>query len=725
MNTRLARLVKSSSTIAIITSLSSLAAIAQPAESPAFGLEEIIVTAQKRSENLQSVPVSITAFSEAMLERSGITGVEEVASRTPNLKINRSNLAEPQIYVRGVGSNSDSAAGDPTVGVFLDEVYVGRAGSAAFDLFDLERIEVLRGPQGTLDGRNTSGGAINIITKKPSEDTYVKLYGSYGNYNSIEARVTANTALSDKLYGKISLNHRSHDGYSKNMFTGDELMDEENWSGRLQFLFMPSDNTRILLTGDYSKDDNGGNARVPYIVPSTSPIAPFIRNAYPADTDVRLSAAFPESFQKRESWGATLRIDHDASYGTWTSLTAYRKYDLSWLEDLGTPSIPKVLRNDDSVAEDARQFSQELRLASSPDSRVKWVLGLYYFNEKVDRSERFITEFLLVPAAGGDVTFGQNVKSESFAAFGQVTVPLGDAFSITGGLRWTYDKKDAHQTAVNNNPLDPTPGIPLFPGQPYDITADANWDALTGRVALEYKDGDGPLLFASISRGYKSGIFASQNNIAANVGIPIKPEYAWTYEVGFKSDLLDNKLRLNGTAFYTDYKDLQLFRLDAQLRLVTFNADAEIYGGELEAVAILAPGLELGGNVAYLHTEMTTGDFIGNELTRAPKWTTNIYGSYSFAVPGGDLSLRADYRWTGRYTMETTNLPETYIENFGLWDARIAYTHEASGLEVALWGKNLTDKDYPVHLIPFLGSSFAIYGTPRTYGLSLSYRWGE
>ncbi|MDA5194767.1 TonB-dependent receptor [Govanella unica] len=708
----------------LLGSVLAIPATAAPAEPGSFGtLEEIIVTAQKRAENLQTVPVAISAFSETALAKIGAVGIADIAGRTPNFVMNRKNLVEPQFFIRGVGTNTNSAAGDPTVGIFMDEVYVGRASGAAFDFFDLERVEVLRGPQGTLYGRNTSGGAVNIITKKPSDKPYVKLEGTYGNYNTLELKAVGNAPINDKVFVKLSGLHRSHEGYSTSLINGNDLGKEDNWSGRAQILFQPNDDLRILLSGDYTKDRNGGNARVPYLIfPGAT--TGYVRAKYPADTDLRDSFANPNSFQNREVYGVYGRIDYDMSFATLTSLSAYRHNELHWFEDLGTPSIPLLLKNDNRANEKSHQFSQELRLTSLPGSKVNWVTGLFYFDEKVSRNDNYVTSFLLVPAAGGDVTFFQDVTSKSYAAFGQMTYPFTETLSVTGGLRWTHDKKDAFQAATNNT-NNPTSGIPLFPNGPYAVPAEHSWSALTGRLALEYKDADGPLLYASVSRGYKSGIYASQNNVIANVGIPLPPEHSWTYEAGIKSDWLDNRLRFNATGFYTDYRALQLYRLDSSLRLITFSSNAKIYGAEIETSALLTDNLEIGANGSFLHTEITTGEFKNNQLARAPKWNTSLYAALTFPVPSGDLSLRTDFRWTSKYYFEPTNARETKIDSISLFDARLTYTHEASGVQVAVWGKNLGNRDVPTHIIPFLGNGYAVFDAPRTFGVTLNYKWGE
>ncbi|RMF11510.1 MAG: TonB-dependent receptor [Alphaproteobacteria bacterium] len=716
----------------VALSVSALALMAAPLaaaqEENTFWIEEITVTAQKRAQSIQDVPIAVSAFNQDTLDQIQAVDVSDLVIRTPNFTMTQFNIGEPQYYIRGVGSTSDSAGGDPTVAVFIDEVYIGRGGGSNFDFFDLERVEVLRGPQGTLFGRNTSGGAISVVTSKPSHEAYAKVQATYGNYDTIAGKAVINGPLGDTVAAKASVSYRTRDGYSENIITGEDLNDAENFSARLQFLVTPSDRLSILVSGDYSDDQTKGNARVPFPVFDDTPTAPLIRLLYPEDTDIRKSYSGPDTFQDREIWGLMARVDYEADYGTWTSITAYRETELSWFEDLSVLPSPWILVNLDRADEKADQFSQELRLASPSGSKVEWVAGVYYFTESVDRSEQFIVEFAPLPIAGGDVTFFQDAENTSYAAFGQVTYPVSDQFSVTAGVRYTYDEKDIHQIAVDNAQDAPLPGIPLFPGQPYDIMADESWDALTGKFGVEYKTENGNLLYASISRGFKSGLFSSQGNSPEVVAEPLAPEKVWNYEVGAKTDWLDGRLRLNMAAFYLDYTDLQQFLLDAQLRLVTFNVDAEVKGLEVETVIAPTRWLQLGGNLAYLDTEIKGSavsgiDLDGNKLPRSPKWSYNVFASATANVPGGTLNGRVEFAWQDDIFHEATNIDPTFIGSYGLLDARIAYTHEESGVELALWGKNLTDEEYQSHVIPFLGNGFSLFGPPRTYGLTATWRF--
>ena len=715
----------------------------------AGGLEEVIVTAQKRAESAQDVPIALTVFDSTALARANITRIEEIVMRTPNFTMMRVNVGEPQFYIRGVGSNSDSAAGDPTVGIFQDEIYVGRVSGAAFDVFDMERVEVLRGPQGTLFGRNTSGGAVNFIPNRPKQDFYSSAYLSYGNYDAVDGQLVVNGGLSDSVAGRLSLSHRENSGFSENITTGADLDDQDNWSVRAQLLYTPSDSSRLLLGYDYVTDDTQGHARVPYPVFDTGQVGAgnnlalrALRAIWPAGSDVRKAYSVPESFQERDINGLTARYENDASYGSWTVLGGWRHVELNWLEDLDglkpfgfppvTPPFPQpygwVLKNRDETAEDAEQYSLEVRLTSPADARVFWVAGLYYFTETVDRTESFLTRFSLLAAAGGDVTFVQDVDSSSYAAFGQVTYPITDRFSTSLGLRYTVDDKEARQIGRNNDPTDPTPGIPLFPGQPYDVTADDSWDSVTGRFAVDYRTDSGQLLYASASKGFKSGIFPSQNNVVQNVGVATPEEEVWSYEIGAKSEWFDRTLRVNLALFHMDYKDLQLFRLDPQLRLVTFTEDTVNEGAELEIMAAPAEGLEFGINAAYLKAEVDGGLNDGGQLPRAPEYSLGAFAEYSWPVVGGGLSVRGEFKWTDDYRTEipyyndAPNWRVTEIPGYALLDARATYQLEVRNLEFAVWGKNLTDEQYPLHVIPFLGNGFSIFAPPRTFGVSVAWK---
>jgi iron complex outermembrane receptor protein len=690
------------------------------------GLQTVVVTAQKRIEPLQDVPIPVTAFDAGQLEKLGTADFRDLATRTPGFTMTQFNVGEPQYSIRGVGSSSDSAAGDATVAVFVDEVFIGRPAGANFGFLDLERVEVLRGPQGTLFGRNTSGGAISVTTARPRLTPSAKVSLSLGNYNAVDAGAVINRPLGASAAVKLSVGYRDRDGFSRHIRTGASLDGGKNTSARLQLMLNPSSATTLLLSADGASDRADGLARVPFPVFANTGTAPLIRQLYPEGTDLRRAYSDPASFQNRDVHGLSVRLEHDMSLATLTSITAYRKTRLNQLEDLSVlPQPPWVLKNLDRVKENARQWSQEVRLGSRGEGGLRWVAGLFAFREKVVRDESFDTAFTLLPAAGGNVLFNQDVKNESMAVFGQIDFALASRMNVSVGLRQTRDKKTADQAAINLAPNDPTPGIPLFPGQPYDILASKSWSATTGKLGLDWKLDRDKMVYASISRGYKSGLFPSQNNSVQSVATPLEPEKVWNAELGMKSEWLDRRLRVNASAFKLDYKDLQQFNLTPQLVLVSFSIDARIEGAEVEFQAAPLPWLQFGGSVAYLDTVVTNGVFAGfnlngNRLARAPRNSTTAFVDVSSALAGGRVNARLEYAHKERFYTDAANSPTNLIPGYATVDARIAWRPAAiKGLELALWGKNLTDKLYQQHVIGFLGNGFSTFAPPRTVGASL------
>ena len=699
-----------------------------PAEAD-VALPTIVVTAQKRKEKLQDVPIAVTAFDSRDLEKIEAGDMRDIAIRTPGFTMTLFNVGEPQYSIRGVGSTSDSAAGEASVAVFVDEIFIGRPAGANFGFLDLERIEVLRGPQGTLFGRNTSGGAISVTTARPSHTPSSKFYASYGNYNAVEASGVINAPLNERVAARLSLGYRDHGGYSHHILTGADLDGGSNASARFQLLIDASSATSILLRADAASDRGDGLARVPFPVFPTTATSALIRALYPEDTNLRLAYSDPASFQNRDVHGASAHIEHELGFGTLASISAYRRTKLAQLEDLSVLPPPWVLVSLDRVDETARQFSQELRLASSPGREFTWVAGLYYFTESVVRDESFYTRFSLVPPAGGNVLFNQDVSNKSSAIFGQLDYPVARDLNLSVGLRQTHDYKRADQAAINLDAADATPGIPLFPGQPYHIVASKSWNALTGKFGLDYRMDRDKLLYASVSRGYKSGMFPSQNNSIQSVAVPLEPERVWNYEVGVKTEWLDRRLRLNANAFALDYKDLQQFNLTPQLVLVAFSVDAKIKGAEIEMLAAPAKWLMLGANASYLDTRVTNGVFAGfnlngNRLARSPQTTCNIFGEASTEVAGGMLSARVDYARKDRFYTDAANSATNLVPAYSLVDARLAYAPRGSGLEFSIWGKNLSNTLYQSHVIAFLGNGFSLFAPPRTVGASLSWNFG-
>tara|TARA_B100001939_G_scaffold347695_1_gene370156 strand:+ start:11288 stop:13579 length:2292 start_codon:yes stop_codon:yes gene_type:complete len=729
----------------------------------AVTLEEIVVTAQKRSENLQEVPIAVTAMSGKFLEDSGIVALDEVSTRTPGFTMSRFNMAQPQLFIRGIGSTDDSAFGDQSVGVFVDEVYVGRAGGSDFDLMDLERLEVLRGPQGTLYGKNVVGGAVNIITKKPSAETQVKLRGSYGNFNRYELRGLVNGALSDTVNAKLSLSKVERDGHSTSSIDGSKLSDENNFSARAQLLFTPNEEVEFLLSADYSRDRLAGNSRDCFgeqfvFFPWFAPGQPL--GASPCSEDPFVNEKTVNGFQNRDVWGVSGKITWQTGLGELTSITAYRNSDFEFQEDFSGSDANLVINN---VDEDAKQFSQELRLGDvSEDGRFKWIAGLYYFNEKIDRLDNNdfrgndaavmvtpspvpgLTWGQLLPLTGQpwgqapfNIFFDQFNTTNSYAAFGQATYDLTQQVSITLGARYTHEKKDAE---INGFGFDPTGG---FLAAPYDVSPSQSWNSFTPKATLDYKVTEDAMVYVSYSEGFKSGGFNGSASSEAAALRGFDPEKAKQWEVGLKSMWLDGQVRLNLTAFHIDYTDLQVFQLVNGAELVIDNAaDATSKGFEAELTAALTKELTFNANYAYLDASYSSyitedgEDFSGNRLTRSPEHSFNIAMTYQRDLGDwGVLTLQGDYAYRDEIFFNPDNfrLDDGRIlvgdGSRSLLDAYVALEFVQQGLEVKLWGKNLTDELYRVHGIdgrgPFglTNSAAVVYGLPRSYGVTVTWQF--
>ncbi|PLW70268.1 TonB-dependent receptor [Pseudohalioglobus lutimaris] len=657
------------------------------------------------------------------------------------------NIAEPQIFLRGIGTTNDSAASDPAVAIFVDEVYLGRPGGASTDLYDLERIEVLRGPQGTLYGKNVAGGAINIFSKKPQQEFEARAGVTAGNYDLLKVNAYVNGPLSDTIAGKITISTHDRDGYADNVTTGQELEDMDAINVRSQLLFTPSDRVEVLLGVDYNDIDSNGESRfiTDYDTPALSGLASIpafleIGKASVAGLDERESSHGVVQHAEKEILGFLGRVDVDMDWGVLTSITAYRESETSWLQSLtpvqGQPPIAgdrvaglsEVI---DGANEDADQFSQEFRLSGESDS-IKWVAGLYYIKENVERDETFVTWWdPITPLAGlspGDVTYFQDATTESYAVFGQATWNATDAQAFTLGARYTEDDKEIKASAVNN--LDsPIGGIPLVaPG--YDTAkGQESWDDTTLRGSVEWTVADDQLLYVTYSEGFKSGIFPSQAKTGDAATTPIDPEQATNIEIGAKTQWWDNRLRFNIAYFDLDYDDLQVFFL-ANNVLNSANANAEVSGIELDFALALTENLLVTGSYAnmdgeYTEYQLEDDDFSGNELSRAPEETWTLSGTYTIGFDSGAaLDLVTTVSHTGDYFMEASNDLRSVQESFEVWDASANYTAADGSWTLSVWGKNLDDELYSSHkILGTFGGVTNLWAPPRTYGMSFNYYW--
>ncbi|MFN3557725.1 MAG: TonB-dependent receptor [Brevundimonas sp.] len=715
----------------IVGAALSTPAFAQQAQDPqAAALDDVIVTAQRREQSLQDVPIAITAFNAETLERTAATGIQDIAAKAPGVTLTQFNIGEPQLYIRGVGTSSDSAASDPSIGFSIDEVSIGRAGASALAFLDIQRVEVLRGPQGTLYGRNASGGALNIYTRRPVFEDSGSITARIGSFNEYGLEGIVNRQLGDAAALRFAARYTTNDGYAENVPTGEGLEGGTSWGARLSVLKDAGD-WSFLVSGDYSKDDMDGHARIPVTASGTAPAFVTLINSLRTGLDRRQSFSSPDNYQDRTNYGLTGRAEYSGGAFDFVSLTSFRSNDYSWRDNLGGLPFPAFpLDVDDRAEEAATQFSQEFRLVSKPESEINWVAGAYVFQEEIDRSERFIVRAALPiapPSFGGDTTFVQDAMNRSFAVFGQANIPFADIWELTLGARWTYDYREIHQVAIDNEGgANPPPGIPLGPGgAPYNVRGDESFSEPSWKIALAVEPIDNVRFYASYDRGYKAGAFPSTAQSGAQALTPLASELLDNYEIGVKSTLM-GRLRFNAAAFKLEYQDLQVYEL-LGLALVTSNAQAQVEGFEIETALAVTNNLTVGASYTSLDAKFTSNavsgalvlPYNGNTLPRSPDSQYTLYVDGEWSVFGGTLATRADYQWTDDFYFDPSNNPEVLSPAHELVSA-FASWESPTGLKVSVYGKNLTDTEYQSHIIKNVGVGFSVFGAPRSFGLALS-----
>jgi iron complex outermembrane receptor protein len=747
-------------------------ATAKPA---AGGLEEIVVTAQKREEKLQDVPIAISAFSSEQLEARGISSVGSLNALAPNLQISTAtgNTTGSQFSIRGAVTINPALYWDPTVGVYLDGVYVSKALGGIFDLIDLERVEVLRGPQGTLYGRNTLAGAVNLVTRQPTG----KLGGSadvtFGNYNDIIAKGSLD--LPKFGIASLSLGARieSRDGMTRTTAgsSADELDNRDQKGGRvalnLDFTSAFQAAYRFDFTDVGQKPLNSYLYRVdapisffPF-VPGVTPIGSYLTKKY--DTTVSIDGPTFERSHVR-GHGLTLRWDL-SEHMQLKSITAYRK--LQWDDALDLDGSPLPLAHTQRYS-DYNNKSEELQLVGSAD-RINYVAGIYYFK---DDGNTYNPQAFFGGTFNFDSRYGYN--TEAWAGYGQVEYQATDAWTLTGGLRYTSEKKGITRSLGVNF----APGTPFIPLVPAGTTASKTFTAVTPLLTLAYKFSPNVNGYLKYSEGFKSGGFngeygdvadangvASPTVIAGNIAEtqrPFNPEKDRTIELGLKSTLYDGHLTLNGDVFYNKVKDQQIsvFRATGAASSVIRNAGkATVYGAELDATLMPIDALRFQFNYGYLHSKydefIDAGvDVASNRaFVHAPENTFNVVAEGRlFAASFGTAYLGADYSWTDEFYDYpyplAANYPgdpgavvvagvappsfagDTQIKAVGFLNARLSLRDMPFGGgkgEIALFARNLGDEQHVANNIDF-GPGFghltpAYYAERRTYGIELKARF--
>lgn len=720
-------------------------------------LEEIVVTAQKREENLQSVPISITTLSGEALRDLGVSQARQIAEVTPNLQWKGdSNILGNTIHIRGIGTNSTGGEAVPAVGVYFDEISINNTYALGLFLYDVERLDVLRGPQGTLYGRNTTGGAVNIVSRTPEVGGGVQgdLHLGYGNFNSVDFEGGLGFDLTDNLSARISGMYKNRDGLVDNTFLGNDARSLDVYSLRGQLAFEPTDSFDAILSVQYSEVDNDQNLfkSQGLLDPATfGPCATpenlgtcsdFFGYVDSSDFHDNQSDFSPEEYA--ESYMVSLRANWDIGPVTVTSVTGYFDFDRPGARtSQDVDATPFDILNT-AFGSPSDQFSQELRITSNTDGNLSWVVGLYYFTEDLSSP-------VTIAARGygpGFISGGPNLEgvwttfeqdTETFAIFGQTTWDLTDKISLTGGLRWTWEDKETLNSSytinVDSLPTVVDPGSNLFPFVIFPFfenvedsqdTSEPSW-----RMALDYTVTENILLYASITRGFKAGIGNSAAVFdPAEAGL-VEPEFVTAYETGIKSDVLD-WLRINASGFYYDFTDQQVSVFVFGTEQLDNAAESTVYGAEFEVVAQPNENLFISLGIGLLDTEFdeydggALGDFSGNELPAAPSVNLNGLVRYEHPVGTGRVGTQFSFTHMDSQFFTNANNPLLAQDSYWLLNARLGYRFMDDKFEIAGWIRNLADEDYLVEGFDnadFTGANLLLTGTPRTYGIELNYNF--
>ncbi|MCI4643542.1 MAG: TonB-dependent receptor [Hyphomonadaceae bacterium] len=703
-----------------LTALTGPVAVAQETDDSQVDegrkLSTVTVTAQRKEETLQDVPVTVTAFGADAVREARILGVGDVVVRTPGLNFDAFPSGQPRLAVRGIGSSDTGAGGDPSSAVFLDEIYLGRPAAVAFDAFDIERIEVLKGPQGTLYGRNVVGGAINVVPAAPvlgEFDASAEVTG--GNYETMEGAGFINIPLADGTAAfRASGAIRKHDGYIDNKFTGGKLDDKDTRSMRLQMLVEPTDTLEFDLAFDVTTDRANGPAHHVVDVDSSDPLSGF----WTIERDRDSSRAEFDGAQDRDTWGLRGEAKWTLPFGTLDYLVSNRElsYYLLFDFDGGNPTFNPI-----SVVgggdEDSTLFSQELRLNSLPSSPVSWVAGIYQYHADTTR------ESLLGIGIGGPPGYeilNQDAQVDSTAVYGDVTFPVSDRLSLIGGVRYTLDDKDFGMTTAQSQAL-------FQVDEHYDITASESWDAVTWRAGADFDLSDEHMFYAMVSRGFKSGGFVEVPVNAEAAATPFDPEYATQYEIGQRGEFLNGSVIWNNTLYWMDYTDLQT---EETIGLTTFTTNAgaaTIRGYETAFQIAFSDNFLLGGTYAYTDATFDTfisgdNDYSGNRISRTPEHKLVLSPSYEYQFGSGALLKAAlDYQYASKIFDDNSNVGTEFRDPTNFVDMRLIYESADGHWNASLWGKNITDEVTRTFQATFLGANFAAYNPPPTYGVTL--RW--
>lgn len=661
-------------------------------------MEEIVVTAQKREEKLQDVPLTISAFSAETLQNANIDGTRGLTQVTPGLNFAMQG-AYAQPTIRGVGTQGTSAGDESNVAMYVDGVYMPSQIANTFELKGIQRVEVLKGPQGTLFGRNATGGLINVITKDPQQETSGEASFSFGRFNEKKASVYATTGLTDTIAVDISALTMKDDGYVKDIRNGNNLAKKDSQAVRSKLLFQPSDSTKIVASVDYSERNDI----------STFSSAPLKGNNSTGFSTKPFDAALNvEPIQDTRNFGGYLRGDFDFTGVALSSITGYRKVHARNVAD--ADASPTALFAFD-YGQDSESMSQEFNLTSVGESSLHWITGVFVYREN----------------AGLNPFFGlkNSVQTDAEALFGEVTYDFTDRLSAIVGARYSHEKK-----AFKFGPA----GVTLFEDE-------KTWSDITPRASLRYRITDNTNAYATYSEGFKSGVY----NSTAGTQVPADPETIKAYEVGIKTSELPD-LNLNAALFYYDYADIQVqaFTAGGGNSVITLQnaANATVKGADLDATYFINDALNLKLGLSYVdgtydsfpgaqvfrpvpsglgNGAARNEDASGNDMIRSPKWTANLGFDFRTPLAAGELSVTGNYYYNNGFYWDIGNRVKQ--DAYGLLNSTVAWSPTDGKYRLSLWGKNLTDETYETYVATNAFGDSVNYGQPLSYGVAVDFRF--
>ncbi len=673
------------------------------------------MTAQKRAESIQDIPVSATAFTADSIREQGLTDPVDLSRSAPNVDIWSSfGESAPKVTIRGIGSSSFNQNTESTAVIYLDEFPLNPTPAKLPQFFDLERVEVLRGPQGTLYGKNTTGGAINVITRRPSGETGGNLTLTAGRYGQLDAEGAFETALNDEWSMRVAVKSQHSDGYGENLANGDDIYDKESIAGRVGLLYEGEDLTAYFKAWTHESHADGFYIKTYQTNFDGTPAAANpITGAVTVAPGDPYKGAWNDQTNDVENKGYHANIDYDLGDYTLTFVGGYIESDNDNHHDCDGSTF-ELCRAIFKL--NAEELSTELRLASNFDGPFNYIAGVSYFHEdlNIDNLYELVSGFITSPQSGKQ-------KTKSYAIFTDGTYDLTDRLQLLAGVRWTRDEKDFRFAGLTDSLVQ------------FNIDDNKSWSEFTYRAGLNFDLSDDANLYFTYSRGYRAGSY--DTGLISNPvdqGEPTDPEFVDSYELGLKSLWWDRRLQLNAAIFHMKFSDQQLLVVKpGSICCAQENAgESEIKGLELEGKLLVTENLRLNYNYTWLEAEYTDWikdgrDLDGEQLANAPDYQFGLSPEDAFPIWDGEYFLGVDYTRVGKTRVGNDYDPlERDIQDaYNMVDARSGYRGEQ--FELFFWGKNLTDKEILRDYLDLSSLGFAqvIYGQPRTYGVTVNYRF--